>query len=138
MNAIPEGEVMRNTIALSTRILWFSVLAAALLLLPSRAAAQSATVTDDAFASSSSATQSLNLNGQGIRCWSQARTPLSAPRTWAPRKPLSDFNCNPRSRLGSPPRMSLKPRSSYSSAQASLRAARWIFIRSPAIGMRPR
>ena len=30
MNAIPEGEVMRNTIALSTRILWFSVLAAAL------------------------------------------------------------------------------------------------------------
>ena len=66
MNAIPEGEVMRNTIALSTRILWFSVLAAALLLLPSRAAAQSATVTDDAFASSSSATQSLNLNGQGI------------------------------------------------------------------------
>jgi hypothetical protein len=66
MNAIPEGEVMRNTIAPSTRILWFSVLAAALLLLPSRAAAQSATVTDDAFASSSSATQSLNLNGQGI------------------------------------------------------------------------
>ena len=47
MNAIPEGEVMRNTNALSTRILWFSVLAAALLLLPSRAAVQSATVTDD-------------------------------------------------------------------------------------------
>jgi len=66
MKTNPEGEVMRNRIALSTRILWLSVLAAALLLLPSSASAQSATVTDDAFASSSSATQSLNLNGQGI------------------------------------------------------------------------
>jgi hypothetical protein len=50
----------------SRRILWFSVLAAALLLLPSRAAAQSATVTDDAFLSTSKTTQSFNLNGQGI------------------------------------------------------------------------
>lgn len=48
------------------RILWFVSIAAVLLLLPSRAAAQSGTVTDDAFMSSNSATQLLNLNGQGI------------------------------------------------------------------------
>src|SRR5882762_3297651 len=66
MNTIPKGEAMRNTMALSMKILWFSVLAATLLLLPSRAAAQSATVTDDAFLSTNSTTQSVNLNGQGI------------------------------------------------------------------------
>jgi len=49
-----------------SRILWFTFCVAALLLLPSRAAAQSATVTDDAFLSINSATQSANLNGQGI------------------------------------------------------------------------
>jgi hypothetical protein len=32
MKSNPEGRVIRNTLALSTRILWFSVLAAALLL----------------------------------------------------------------------------------------------------------
>jgi hypothetical protein len=48
------------------RILWFAVFAAAVLLLPCRAAAQSGTVTDDAFLSSNSTTQALNLNGQGI------------------------------------------------------------------------
>src|SRR6267143_5824686 len=66
MKTNPEGEVMRNTMALSTRILWLSVLATALLLLPSSASAQSATVTDDAFLSTNSTTQSVNLNGQGI------------------------------------------------------------------------
>ena len=66
MKTNPEGEVMRNTVALSMRILWLSVLAAALLLLPGRAAAQSGTVTDDAFASTNTTTQSVNLNGQGI------------------------------------------------------------------------
>lgn len=49
-----------------SRILWFAVFATAFALLPSRAAAQSATVTDDAFLSSSTATQQFNLNGQGI------------------------------------------------------------------------
>ena len=66
MRTIPAGEAMTNTMALSMKTLWFSVLAAALLLLPSRAAAQSATVTDDAFLSTNSTTQSVNLNGQGI------------------------------------------------------------------------
>jgi hypothetical protein len=37
----------------------------AILVLPSRAAGQSATVTDDAFLSSNATTQLLNLNGQG-------------------------------------------------------------------------
>jgi hypothetical protein len=48
------------------RMLWLVVFVAAPLLLPARAAAQSATVTDDAFLSSNSATQQFNLNGQGI------------------------------------------------------------------------
>jgi hypothetical protein len=66
MKTNPEGEVMRNRIALSMRILSFSVLAVTLLLLPSGASAQSATVTDDAFLSSNSTTQFVNSNGQGI------------------------------------------------------------------------
>jgi hypothetical protein len=41
MKSNPEGRVIRNTLALSTRILWFSVLAAALLL-PRSASAQCA------------------------------------------------------------------------------------------------
>lgn len=47
---------------------WISLAfgAAALLLFPSIASAQSGTVTDDAFLSSNAATQLLNLNGQGI------------------------------------------------------------------------
>jgi hypothetical protein len=49
-----------------SKIRWFTLTAAALLLLPNRAAAQSATVTDDAFLSSNSNTQQLNTNGQGI------------------------------------------------------------------------
>jgi len=61
-----EGEVMRSTIARSKRILWLPVLAGAFLLLPRCASAQSATVTDDAFLSTSSTTQSVNFNGQGI------------------------------------------------------------------------
>src|SRR6266576_4031219 len=61
-----EGEVMRSTIARSKRILWLPVLAGAFLLLPRCASAQSATVTDDAFLSTSSTTQLVNLNGQGI------------------------------------------------------------------------
>src|SRR6266851_4037389 len=48
------------------KILCLAVFAAALLLLPLRASAQSGTVTDDGFLSSSSATQQFNLNGQGI------------------------------------------------------------------------
>jgi hypothetical protein len=48
------------------RILWLAVSIAALFLLPQRAAAQSGTVTDDAFLSSNATTQALNLNGQGI------------------------------------------------------------------------
>jgi len=48
------------------RILGFAAIAAGLLLLPSGAAAQSATVTDDAFLSSNTNTQQFNLNGQGI------------------------------------------------------------------------
>jgi len=39
-----EAEVMRDMIALSTRILWLPVLAAAFLFLPGSASAQSATV----------------------------------------------------------------------------------------------
>jgi len=52
--------------ALSTKILWLVAFASALLLLPGRVAAQSGTVTDDAFISSNSSTQLVNLNGQGI------------------------------------------------------------------------
>jgi anti-sigma factor RsiW len=48
------------------RIVWFAALAAALLLHPCRAAAQSGTVTDDAFLSTNAVTQQLNLKGQGI------------------------------------------------------------------------
>src|SRR6266705_2712148 len=48
------------------KILCLAVFAAIPLLLPGRAWAQSGTVTDDGFLSSSSATQQVNLNGQGI------------------------------------------------------------------------
>src|SRR6266436_1197853 len=48
------------------KILCFALLGATLFLLPLRSAAQSGTVTDDGFLSSSSATQQVNLNGQGI------------------------------------------------------------------------
>ena len=48
------------------KILCLAVFAAALLLLPLRASAQSGTVTDDGFLSSSATTQQVNLNGQGI------------------------------------------------------------------------
>jgi hypothetical protein len=48
------------------RILWTAVFATAFLLLPHHAAAQSGTVTDDAFLSSSKTTEVFNLNGQGI------------------------------------------------------------------------
>ena len=48
------------------KILFLAVFAATLLLLPLRASAQSGTVTDDGFLSSSAATQQVNLNGQGI------------------------------------------------------------------------
>lgn len=47
------------------RIFWLLVFAAALLM-PPRSAAQSGTVTDDAFVSGNSVTQLLNANGQGI------------------------------------------------------------------------
>ncbi len=60
------GRVIWNATALPTKILWLAVFAAALLLLPSNASAQSATVTDDAFLSTNSTTQQVNLNGQGI------------------------------------------------------------------------
>ncbi len=45
---------------------FFAFLVAAFLLLPGRAAAQSGTVTDDAFASTVAATQTVNVNGQGL------------------------------------------------------------------------
>jgi N-acetylneuraminic acid mutarotase len=48
------------------RILGFAAFAAGLLLLPTRAAAQSGTVTDDGFLSTNATTQLVNLNGQGI------------------------------------------------------------------------
>jgi len=48
------------------KILCLTLCAVALLLLPLRAAAQSGTVTDDAFLSSNATTQKLNLGGQGI------------------------------------------------------------------------
>jgi hypothetical protein len=48
------------------KILCLTLCAVALLLLPLRAAAQSGTVTDDAFLSTNSTTQQFNLNGQGI------------------------------------------------------------------------
>jgi len=48
------------------KILCLAVFAAAPLLLPFRASAQSGAVSDDGFLSSSSATQQFNLNGQGI------------------------------------------------------------------------
>ncbi len=48
------------------KILFLAVFAATLLLLPGRAWAQSGTVTDDGFLSSSTAMQQVNLNGQGI------------------------------------------------------------------------
>jgi hypothetical protein len=48
------------------RIFCLAIFVIPLLLLPHRAAAQSATVTDDAFASTNATTQALNLNGQGI------------------------------------------------------------------------
>jgi hypothetical protein len=59
------AEVARPAIASYAKILWLAVFAATLLL-PIRVAAQSATVTDDAFVSTNSTTQSVNLNGQGI------------------------------------------------------------------------
>src|SRR5580693_3633988 len=46
--------------------LWSAIVAAALLVWPGKAGAQSGTVTDDAFASTNSTTQLANLNGQGI------------------------------------------------------------------------
>jgi hypothetical protein len=66
MKTNAEGDVMRSIMTLYTKILWLPVLAGAFLLLPRCACAQSATVTDDAFLSINSATQSVNLNGQGI------------------------------------------------------------------------
>lgn len=48
------------------RISWLLVLVVAPLLLATHAAAQSGTVTDDAFVSTNAATQQWNLNGQGI------------------------------------------------------------------------
>src|SRR5207302_8788889 len=48
------------------KIRCLAVFAAAPLLLPFRASAQSGAVSDDGFLSSSSATQQVNLNGQGI------------------------------------------------------------------------
>ena len=64
-----EGGVIRSAIALSTEILWPPVIAVTLLLLPGRAAAQSATVTDDATIQLSSPTtnngSSSNLGVQG-------------------------------------------------------------------------
>jgi len=48
------------------KILCLTLCAVALLLLPLRAAAQSGTVTDDAFLSTNAITQKLNLGGQGI------------------------------------------------------------------------
>jgi hypothetical protein len=48
------------------RIACLFVITAATLWMPSRSAAQSATVTDDAFVSSNAGTQLLNLNGQGL------------------------------------------------------------------------
>src|SRR6267378_2543766 len=66
MKTNAEGDVMRSMVARYTKILWLPVLAGAFLLLPRSASAQSATVTDDAFISTSSTTQSVNLSGQGI------------------------------------------------------------------------
>jgi hypothetical protein len=48
------------------RILWLGQLTAALLCVPNRVAAQSGTITDDAFVSNNAVTQLLNLNGQGL------------------------------------------------------------------------
>jgi hypothetical protein len=48
-------------------------LTAALLALPVKTAAQSGTVTDDGFLSSSSATQQFNVNGQGISLMAKRR-----------------------------------------------------------------
>ncbi len=48
------------------KILCLAVFAATPLLLPLRASAQSGTVTDDGFLSSSAATQLVNVNGQGV------------------------------------------------------------------------
>ena len=50
----------------SRRISWLAVLVVAPLLWATRAAAQSGTVTDDAFLSSNTNTQQFNLNGQGL------------------------------------------------------------------------
>lgn len=49
-----------------SKISWLIVSGAAPLLLPGRAAAQSGTVTDDAFLFSNSTTQKFNPGGQGI------------------------------------------------------------------------
>jgi len=54
------------TVPLHRRTLWFAVFAAGLVLSPSRIAAQSGTVTDDAFASSNATTETFNANGEGI------------------------------------------------------------------------
>jgi hypothetical protein len=48
------------------RFPWYTLFPVLLLLLPGRVAAQSATLTDDAFLSSNTATQLANANGQGI------------------------------------------------------------------------
>src|SRR5260370_24930537 len=68
------------------RICWGALLAASMFLLPSRAAAQSATVTDDAFLSSNSTTQQFNLNGQGISLIvSGSNSPVRKNRGGAPK-----------------------------------------------------
>jgi len=48
------------------RFPWYTLFPVMLLLLPGRVSAQSATLTDDAFLSSNTATQLANANGQGI------------------------------------------------------------------------
>jgi hypothetical protein len=48
------------------RSYWCAVFAAGLLFLRSRTAAQSGSVTEDAFLSTNTNAQQLNLNGQGI------------------------------------------------------------------------
>jgi hypothetical protein len=74
------------------KILWFSLLAATLLLLPRSASAQSATVTDDAFASTNTTTQSVNLNGQGLVLLMAGSSATVGTTQSVPRRPSSDFN----------------------------------------------
>src|SRR5580704_5024186 len=66
VGAQPRTLTKRLAMTQPIRFPWYTLFPVMLLLLPGRVSAQSATLTDDAFLSSNTATQLANANGQGI------------------------------------------------------------------------